>query len=86
MQPIVAPPLKHPIMYSTPKSADGTGETPLTAGSFSATKQTRTRVRINRRVRVRVGVIELRLNLLCLWASRGLKFRVSGLDLGVGLG
>ena len=38
MQPIAAPPLKHPIMYSTPKSADGTGETPLTAGSFSATR------------------------------------------------
>ena len=38
MQPIAAPPLEHPIMDPKPKSADGTGDTPLTAGSFSATK------------------------------------------------
>ena len=84
MQPIAAPPLKQKIMYPTPKSADGTGDTPLTAGSFSATEKIRIRVTVNRRVRVRVGVIELRLSLLCLWASRGLRFRVSGLDLGMG--
>ena len=29
VQPIVAPPPKHPIMYPTPKSADGTDDTPL---------------------------------------------------------
>jgi hypothetical protein len=37
MQPIVAPPPKHPIMYAAPNSPDGTGDTPLTAGMFSET-------------------------------------------------
>ena len=46
MQPIAAPPLKHPIMDPKPKSADGTGDAPLTAGSFSATKQIGIGVRV----------------------------------------
>ena len=37
MHPIVAPPPKHPIMYPTPNSADGTGDTLLTTGILSAT-------------------------------------------------
>eukprot|EP00964_Phaeocystis_antarctica_P032831 scaffold18606_cov60-Phaeocystis_antarctica.AAC.4 len=39
MPPIVAPPPKHPIMNHTPNSADGTGDTSLTTGRFSATRR-----------------------------------------------
>ena len=39
MPPIVAPPPKHPIINPAPNSADGTGDTPLTTGTFSATRK-----------------------------------------------
>eukprot|EP00964_Phaeocystis_antarctica_P058443 scaffold34672_cov59-Phaeocystis_antarctica.AAC.1 len=39
MHPIVAPPPKHPIMNHAPNSADGTDDTPLTTGRFSATRR-----------------------------------------------
>ena len=54
MHPIVAPPPKHPIMYPIPNSADGTGDTLLTTGRFTATMRVRVRVRVRARARGRV--------------------------------